>query len=64
AHLRTLLAEPDRAAALAQHGLTTIRARHTCAHRVDQLLVIYHELIDFRGGTPAVPAQDERTGTA
>jgi spore maturation protein CgeB len=26
--------------ALATHGLATIRARHSCAHRVDELLGI------------------------
>jgi spore maturation protein CgeB len=29
---------------LASHGLRTIIARHTCAHRVDELLAIYDEL--------------------
>lgn len=38
--LREILAEPDRGAALADHGLRTIRERHTCAHRVDELLSI------------------------
>jgi spore maturation protein CgeB len=37
-HLATLRREPATAAALAAHGLATIRARHTCAHRVDALL--------------------------
>ena len=32
------------AASLAQQGLRTILARHTCAHRVDELLAIVHEL--------------------
>jgi spore maturation protein CgeB len=36
----------DRAAAeqLAEHGLRTVRTRHTCAHRVDELLAIVQEL--------------------
>ncbi len=38
--LRRVLAEPDLAAELARSGLETIRSRHTCAHRVDQLLAI------------------------
>jgi spore maturation protein CgeB len=42
--LRAVLHEPQRAAALAQHGRRTILARHTCAHRVDELLGIYAEL--------------------
>ncbi|HXT37260.1 MAG TPA: glycosyltransferase [Chloroflexota bacterium] len=63
-HMRTLLAEPDRAAALARHGLATIHARHTCTHRVDELLAIYHELVDSQDGAPTAPDQDERTRTA
>jgi len=47
AHLKTLLADTEKARALAAHGLQTIRARHTCAHRVDELLAIYEELADF-----------------
>lgn len=43
-HLKTLLHEPEAASELAAHGLDTIRARHTCAHRVDELLAIYTEL--------------------
>lgn len=36
-HLRDVLNDPDLADALRQHGLQTIRDRHTCAHRVDEL---------------------------
>lgn len=43
-HLRAVLHEPPLAAALAAHGLRTILARHTCAHRVDELLAIHAEL--------------------
>jgi spore maturation protein CgeB len=39
-HLSVVLADRDFAAALARHGLETIRRRHTCAHRVDELLGI------------------------
>ena len=39
-HARTLLADRDHAAALAAHGLATILARHTCAHRAAELLAI------------------------
>lgn len=45
AALELLLQEPDTAARLAEHGLATIRARHTCAHRVDELLSIAEEVI-------------------
>ena len=43
-HIRALLADKQMARELAEHGLQTIRARHTCAHRVDELLNIYEEL--------------------
>jgi spore maturation protein CgeB len=42
--LRDLLADRARAAELAAHGRATILARHTCGHRVDELLAITHEL--------------------
>ena len=43
-HLRALLADKQMARDLAEHGLATIRARHTCAHRVDELLAIQEEM--------------------
>ena len=43
-HISAVLADPDLAASLADNGLRTIRERHTCAHRVDQLLGICAEL--------------------
>jgi spore maturation protein CgeB len=46
--LRAVLHEPGLAQALAAHGLRTILARHTCAHRVDELLAIYAELVPPR----------------
>ncbi|MFZ5896293.1 MAG: CgeB family protein [Myxococcota bacterium] len=39
-----LLHEPERARALAEKGRETLLARHTCAHRVDELLAIYERL--------------------
>ncbi|RJP14332.1 MAG: glycosyltransferase [Candidatus Abyssobacteria bacterium SURF_5] len=44
AHIRRLLNEPEFAEALAQHGLKTVWERHTCIHRVDELLQICAEL--------------------
>ena len=44
AALRALLENPVRAQGLAAHGLETIQRRHTCAHRVDELLAIYEEI--------------------
>jgi spore maturation protein CgeB len=42
--LRELRQDDALARSLAEHGLRTIRARHTCAHRVDELLAISAEL--------------------
>jgi spore maturation protein CgeB len=39
-HIRALLADPLAASELAAHGRRTVLARHTCAHRVDELLRI------------------------
>ena len=39
-----LSADASLRRALAQHGLDTIRRRHTCAHRVDELLAVFHHL--------------------
>jgi spore maturation protein CgeB len=38
--LRAVSEDADLRASLVAHGLETIRARHTCAHRVDELLDI------------------------
>lgn len=42
--LRSVLSEPARAHSLAEHGLDTIRQRHTCAHRAQELVAIYDGL--------------------
>jgi spore maturation protein CgeB len=42
--LRRVLNEPELARSLIERGLKTIQSRHTCAHRVDELLSIYNEL--------------------
>jgi spore maturation protein CgeB len=42
--MRTLIDDPSLRAELASAGLETIRSRHTCAHRVDELLNIHNEL--------------------
>jgi spore maturation protein CgeB len=39
--LRNVLRDEGLAASLARSGLETIRQRHTCGHRVDQLMEIY-----------------------
>jgi spore maturation protein CgeB len=44
AQLQTVLHDQDRRQALIEHGRATILARHTCAHRVDELLHIFSQL--------------------
>jgi spore maturation protein CgeB len=43
-HLRAIASDPDLRASLAKSGLETILARHTCDHRVDELLAIVASL--------------------
>ncbi|OLP53660.1 glycosyltransferase [Rhizobium rhizosphaerae] len=38
--MRMLLSDPAMAAELAAHGLRTVLSRHTCRHRIDELLAI------------------------
>ncbi|WP_431270357.1 glycosyltransferase family protein [Dankookia sp. P2] len=49
-HMRAVQADAGLRAALASSGLETIRARHTCAHRVDELLAIAARLRHAGGG--------------
>ncbi|MDX6805440.1 CgeB family protein [Terrihabitans rhizophilus] len=55
--MKRVIAEPDFAAALAASGLETVLARHTCAHRVDELLAV----LDSIGNAPA---RNDRMETA
>jgi spore maturation protein CgeB len=48
-HLAAVLADEGLRTALCQRGLDVIRRRHTCAHRVDELLAIVAEV---HGGRP------------
>jgi spore maturation protein CgeB len=43
-HIAAVLADSDAAAAMAEHGRRTILARHTCGHRIDELMDIVAEL--------------------
>jgi spore maturation protein CgeB len=43
-HMRDVLFDRELADSLTRHGLQTILERHTCAHRVDQLLQIMRGL--------------------
>jgi spore maturation protein CgeB len=42
--LKAVLADADVARSIAQHGRRTILSRHSCSHRVDELLAIYDEI--------------------
>jgi spore maturation protein CgeB len=55
-----VLADPAAAAAMAARGRDTILARHTCAHRVDELMAILNDLI----GEPASPRSAQRPAVA
>ncbi len=43
-HLRAVVSDPELRADLAAHGLATITARHSCAHRARELLAIVSAL--------------------
>jgi spore maturation protein CgeB len=63
AQLRRLRADRELRADLVRSGLETIRARHTCAHRVDELLGIVASLGSAlppgeRGPVSAMPSPD------
>jgi spore maturation protein CgeB len=47
-HLRALLADEDKRKRQAAHGLATIRQRHSCAHRVRELLAIHAQVLAER----------------
>ena len=60
-HLGMLLSDESARRELAGHGRRTVLARHTCAHRVDELLGICRELgVDTR----AAPLQTQKGVTA
>jgi spore maturation protein CgeB len=52
--MQMLLNEPHRAEQLAEHGRRTVLARHTCAHRVDELLRILEQLNESQTPVEAV----------
>ncbi|MDA8249475.1 MAG: glycosyltransferase, partial [Rhodospirillales bacterium] len=57
-HLRALAADAGLRGALAANGLACIRARHTCAHRVEELLAIERHLRDG-AAHPAPQVQEQ-----
>jgi spore maturation protein CgeB len=54
-HLGALLDDPEKARALAARGRRTVLERHTCAHRVDELLALCNE-IEVPAARRAAPA--------
>jgi spore maturation protein CgeB len=60
AQLRRLQHDPELAAALSARGLETIRSRHTCGHRVDELLAI----LAARQAVSSAPATPQEAATA
>jgi spore maturation protein CgeB len=60
--LGEVLRDRDLRTHLVQHGRRTILARHTCAHRVDELLAILAELgVDTGEEAAAAAAAGEAT---
>lgn len=49
--LRAVLHEPELRRSLVETGLAAIRSRHTCAHRVDELLAIHAEIAGAKPAT-------------
>jgi spore maturation protein CgeB len=43
-HMRTVVSDPPLANALMDNGLRAIAERHSCRHRVDELIAIYREI--------------------
>ncbi len=53
-HLHSVLNDEDLAGSLAAHGLETIRSRHTCGHRIDELLDLFAAV---KPGSPVTSEQ-------
>ena len=62
--LTDVLSDPALAHALAEYGRATILARHTCAHRVDQLLGIVDQVSGHVGESPGAGIRTEGTSHA
>jgi hypothetical protein len=60
AHLRRLLSDAAYAAALADEGRRTVLARHTCRHRVEELLQICARLFSPAGEPQRPPREAQR----
>ena len=57
-HLAAIRDDPALRASLVAHGSETVRARHSCAHRADELLAV---LARLRAPVPAAPAGPSST---
>ena len=51
--------DPDLRQSLVRNGLETVRARHTCGHRADELLGILAKLKAPHSGSPPAGALKE-----
>lgn len=57
AHLANILSDPELSAELARNGYETIRDRHSCAHRVDELLQVLSKHGTSRVRTQLAPKE-------
>jgi spore maturation protein CgeB len=51
--LSRLLSDSDLRREIAGRALSTVRARHTCSHRVDELLGFHWQVVAAAGAAPA-----------
>ncbi len=56
-HLQRLKADPDLRTSLVTSGLETVRARHSCAHRAEDLISIVHQLRSSRAKSRGAPIE-------
>lgn len=63
--LQAIFNDPELCRSLSEHALSTIQARHTCAHRVDELLSITASLrgSQFASSLPAIKRVANRPRT-
>jgi spore maturation protein CgeB len=62
--LRAILNDPAMAREMAQRGLSSVRRRHTCAHRAAELLNIYDELTACRFSPSSTPVRSSPRSVA
>jgi spore maturation protein CgeB len=62
-HIERVLTDAECARSLVRHGRESIHARHTCAHRVDELLAICHTLRGRRSPARSCRMTSLRGGT-